>query len=151
MGMHELLIRSEDIAQILPHRFPFLLIDRVISTRSELAEGRLQALKNVTINDGTIRDGSLTGGTLPSVLILEAMAQAAGVLVHYCQSPMDNGQLCYFAGIQRARFYGAVLPGDQLFLNVRLRRQRRNVACFSGIATVRGTRICTADFMCASQ
>jgi len=151
MVMHELPICPEEIAQILPHRFPFHLIDRVISTWGELAEGRLRALKNISANDGTVRDGSLTGGALPSVLILEAMAQAAGVLAHYCLHSMDNGQLCYFAGIQRARFYGAVLPGDQLLLDVRLRRQRRNVVCFSGIATVRNTQICTADFMCARQ
>ncbi|EIC83404.1 3-hydroxyacyl-ACP dehydratase FabZ [Serratia sp. M24T3] len=149
MGIHELPLRPEDIAQILPHRYPFLLIDRVISTRGELAEGRVQTLKNISANDGMVQDGSLTGGTLPSVLILEAMAQAAGVLAHYCLLPMDNGQLCYFASIERARFYGTVSPGDPLLLDVHLRRQRRNMVCFSGMATVSGTRICTADFMCA--
>ena len=106
-------ISVSEIMEILPHRYPFLLIDGVISEPAELACGKLIAIKNVTTNDTVV-----FGEFYPPLLLLESLAQAAGILAHYYLSPMEEGQQCYFASIKNARFYDAVKAGDQLHLDI---------------------------------
>lgn len=139
-------ISVNEIMEILPHRYPFLLIDSVISAPSELADGKLTAIKNITTNDTVVY-----GEFYPPLLLLESMAQASGVLAHYYLSPMEKGQQCYFASIKNARFYDVVKAGDQLHVEIQFRRQRRTIVSFSGVARIGEKVVCTAEFMCARQ
>ncbi|CRL65147.1 3-hydroxyacyl-ACP dehydratase FabZ [Proteus vulgaris] len=139
-------ISVSEIMEILPHRYPFLLIDGVISEPAELASGKLIAIKNITTNDTVV-----FGGFYPPLLLLESMAQAAGVLAHYYLSPMEEGQQCYFASIKKARFHDAVKAGDQLLIEIEFRRQRRTIVSFSGVVRIGEKIICTSEFMCARQ
>ncbi|BFO11959.1 hypothetical protein GGER_44690 [Serratia rubidaea] len=97
-------IRPAAIARVLPHRYPFQLIDLVLSDPHEMAQGRVRALKNISANDTLLQGGALTAGRFPSVLLLEALAQAAGMLVHHRLTLLEAGQPCYFAAIRRAHF-----------------------------------------------
>jgi len=141
-----------DIAQImghLPHRYPFLLVDRVL----DYAPGKsIRALKNVTINEPFFQ-GHFPGiPILPGVLILEAMAQAAGVLAFSTMGQQADGKsLYYFAGIDKARFKRPVKPGDQLRIEVEATASRLNVAKFSCVAKVDGQVATEAEIMCTMR
>ncbi len=139
-------ISVSEIMEILPHRYPFLLIDRVISKPTELANGKLTAIKNITTNDIVV-----FGEFYPPLLLLESMAQAAGVLAHYYLSPMEEDQQCYFASIKNARFYDVIKAGDQLLIEIQFRRQRRTIVSFSGSVKIGEKTVCTSEFMCARQ
>ena len=138
-----------EIMALLPHRYPFLLIDRVL----ELVPGeRARAIKNVTINEPFFT-GHFPGRPLmPGVLILEALAQAAGVLAFRtsAETPAEGG-LYYFVGIDKARFKRTVEPGDQLVLDIVLKKRRRDVWCFGAEARVNSKLACSAELMCAWQ
>jgi 3-hydroxyacyl-[acyl-carrier-protein] dehydratase len=139
-----------DIQQILatlPHRFPIILVDRVL----ELEKGqRIVALKNVTANEPVFTGHFPHYPVMPGVLILEAMAQTAAILsiITAARGPEDKG-LYYFAGIDKARFKRPVVPGDQLRMEVTLERFMRGVGKFSGRALVEGQLACEAELMCA--
>lgn len=139
-------ISVSEIMEILPHRYPFLLIDRVISEPAELASGKLTAIKNITTNDTVV-----FGEFYPPLLLLESMAQASSVLAHYYLSPMGKDQQCYFASIKNARFYDVVKAGDQLHIEIQFRRQRRTIVSFSGMVKIGEKVVCTSEFMCARQ
>ena len=141
-----------DIHQILkylPHRYPFLLIDRVL----DLHPGQsITALKNVTMNEGFFTGHFPGDPVMPGVIILEALAQAGGVLA-YCStntSPED-GTLFLFAGIDNARFRRVVLPGDQLILEVSLLRARKDIWKLEGKAYVDGELACSAELLSARR
>ena len=137
------------IMQQLPHRFPFLLIDRVL----ECTPGEsLTALKNVTINEPFFPGHFPHHPVMPGVLILEAMAQATGLLAFATlgKPPSDN-ELYYFVGIDKARFREPVEPGDQLIFKVRIEAQKRNIWKFSGVAEIDGRVAAEAELMCAAQ
>ncbi len=139
-----------DIAQVLehlPHRYPFLLIDRV---RTIEPGKRIVALKNVTINEPFF-EGHFPGRPImPGVLILEAMAQAAGILVFRTQGGKPEADSVYYlAGIDKARFKRPVVPGDQLELEVILERGLRGVWKFSCSARVDGGVVCEAEMLCS--
>jgi 3-hydroxyacyl-[acyl-carrier-protein] dehydratase len=138
-----------EILNHLPHRYPFLLIDRVV----DLVPGeRLTALKNVTINEPFFPGHFPHRPVMPGVLILEAMAQATGILAFKTEDKLpDSNSLYYFVGIDNARFKQPVEPGDQLLLEVRLNRTRRGVWAFSGEAKVDGKVVAAADLMCAKR
>lgn len=127
-------LQIRDILHYLPHRYPFLLVDRVLEM--DLEAGRIVALKNVTINEEFFV-GHLPGSpVMPGVLIVEAMAQAAGILVLYkMQLP---GRLAYFAAADGVRFRRPVTPGDQLRLEVQLEWVRGRLVRVQGRATVDG-------------
>lgn len=133
----------------LPHRYPFLLIDRV----TECVPGeRLTALKNVTINEPFFPGHFPHRPVMPGVLILEALAQATGLLAFATQgSAPDESTLYYFVGIDKARFKKPVEPGDQLVLKVELQRTVKGVWKFSGIAEVDGKPVTVAELMCAAR
>lgn len=136
-----------EILQYLPHRYPFLLVDRVL----ELEEGkRVLAVKNVTINEPFFPGHFPHRPVMPGVLILEALAQAAAVLSFKTmgQKPDDNS-VVYFAGIDKARFKRPVGPGDQLLLEVGITRTMRNIWKYEGVARVGDEVAAEAELMCA--
>ena len=139
------MIDIQGILKILPHRYPFLLVDRVL----ELEPNRILALKNVTFNEPFF-PGHFPGvPVMPGVLIVEAMAQAGGVMMLSLAGPQE-GKLIYFTGIDNCRFRRPVVPGDQLVLEVELVARRATVAKMHGRATVNGELVCEADLMSAA-
>jgi 3-hydroxyacyl-[acyl-carrier-protein] dehydratase len=139
----------QDIMKSLPHRFPFLLIDRVIS----LEEGKsIVALKNVTMNEPFFTGHFPERPIMPGVLILEAMAQAAGVLAYKSVPARPDSKTLYlFAGIDNARFKRMVEPGDQLIIEVEFDRAKSGIWKFKGTAKVNNAIVCTADLMSAGK
>lgn len=145
-------MNSADIHQILkllPHRYPFLMVDRVL----EFEPGKtLLAVKNVTINEPFFTGHFPGRPVFPGVMILEALAQATGLLTFRTVSgPPDHRSLYYFVGVDNARFKRPVEPGDQLMLRVNLLRQRAKVWKFDCQATVDGKVVCEATLMCAAK
>ncbi len=138
-----------EILQYLPHRYPFLLLDRVLS----FTPGRtLTALKNVTYNEPFFPGHFPQRPIMPGVLILEAMAQATGVLAFKtAQELHDANSMYYLVGIDKARFKQPVQPGDQLILQVSLERMRRDVGRFLGEASVDGKVVAAAELLCAKR
>lgn len=123
----------EKIMQILPHRYPFLLIDRIL----ELVPGdSVLALKNVTINEPFFQGHFPNNPIMPGVLIIEAMGQAGGVLASHSLPSEKEGALIYFMGMDKVRFRKQVEPGDQLILKLKILRKRANTFKMSGIAMV---------------
>lgn len=136
------------VMQYLPHRYPFLLIDRVIECS---AGDQLSALKNVTINEPFFQGHFPEQPIMPGVLILEALAQATGLL-SFCTMQADHNKKLYvLVGIDKARFRGQVLPGDQLILNVKLKRNMRGIWMYEGKAMVEGKVVAEAELMCSAQ
>ena len=134
----------QKIMGFLPHRYPFILVDRII----ELVPGeRVVGLKNVTINEPFFQGHFPGTPVMPGVLIVEAMAQAGGVLVYISRSEENSKGLIYFMGIDKARFRQPVIPGDQLILEIMWTRRRGNVSRMSGKATVDGTLVAEAEVM----
>lgn|SRR3990167_3639225 len=142
MDIHEIL-------KYLPHRYPFLLIDRVI--KIEMGQS-LTAIKNVTMNESFFAGHFPGRPVMPGVLILEAMAQAGGVLAYKSTNTSpDDGILYYFAGIDNARFRRVVEPGDQLRLEVKVLRSKRDIWKLEGAAYVGDDLACSAEFMSARK
>lgn len=141
-----------DIYQVLehlPHRYPFLLIDRVLECK--LGE-RLVGIKNVTYNEPYFPGHFPHRPVMPGVLILEALAQATGILAFRTSNKRpDAGSLYYFVGIDEARFKQPVEPGDQLVLEVDVIKSKRGVWKFNGVAKVDGKVVCSAVLMCAER
>ncbi len=135
------------VLEHLPHRYPFLLIDRIRTI--ELGK-RIVALKNVTINEPFFQGHFPQRPIMPGVLILEAMAQAAGILVFQTQgNKPEANSVYYLAGIDKARFKRPVVPGDQLELEVTIERSVRGVWKFSCRARVDGAVVCEAEMLCS--
>ncbi len=136
-----------DILKYLPHRYPFLLVDRVL----EYEEGKsLVAVKNVTINEPFFQGHFPTQPVMPGVLILEALAQAAGILAFKTADATPSEDLVYYmVGIDNARFREPVGPGDQLSLHVTLNRTIKSIWKFGGEARIGNKVAATADLMVA--
>lgn len=140
---------SMDIHEILnhlPHRYPFVLVDRVLSL--ELSK-EIVAMKNVTINEPFFPGHFPYHPVMPGVLIIEAMAQAAAILSFKTMGakPSDDS-VYYFAGIDKARFKKPVSPGDQIILRVKIDRILRGIWKYSGVASVDDAVVAEAEFMC---
>jgi beta-hydroxyacyl-ACP dehydratase FabZ len=135
----------ERIMELLPHRYPFLLIDRVL----ELESTRVRAVKNVSANESFFVGHFPQRKVMPGVLIVEAMAQAGGVMMLSQAGPKEK-RLIFFTGIDNCRFRRPVVPGDQLMLEVELVAKRSTVAKMHGRATVNGELVCEADLMSAA-
>ncbi len=128
-------IDIERIMQMIPHRYPFLMVDRML----ELVPGeRAVGLKNVTINEPQFQGHFPKRPVMPGVLIIEAMAQTAGILVVHSIGSEAEGKLVYFMSIDGARFRRPILPGDAVHIHVEKQRQRGNVWKFAGAAKVEG-------------
>ncbi len=134
------------IIEKIPHRYPFLLIDRILEV---IPNETATALKNVTINEPFF-EGHFPGRpVMPGVLIVEAMAQASAVLSAVTLGELDPGSYYFFTGIDKVRFRQPVVPGDQIELKVAINRRIRNIWKFSGEAFVAGKRVANAELMCA--
>ena len=136
------------VMEYLPHRYPFLLIDRVIESQGT---EYLSALKNVTVNEPFFQGHFPGQPIMPGVLILEAMAQATGLLAFSSMSEGHEKKIYMLVGIDKSRFRGQVIPGDQLILNVRLKRNMRGIGIFECEALVDGTLVAEAEMMCSAQ
>jgi 3-hydroxyacyl-[acyl-carrier-protein] dehydratase len=135
----------QEILDILPHRYPFLLVDRIL----EVEEGRILALKNVTFNEPYF-PGHFPGvPVMPGVLIVEALAQAGGVLM-LRDLPDRRSRLVYFAGIDKCRFRRPVVPGDQLLLELTVLKRRQRFAVLRGVARVGGEVAAEAELSSAT-
>jgi 3-hydroxyacyl-[acyl-carrier-protein] dehydratase len=142
MDIHEILKK-------LPHRYPFLLVDRVLS----MEKGKsIQALKNVTINEPFFTGHFPHRPVMPGVLMLEALAQAAALLSFDAMGVTpDDKTVYYFAGIDAARFKRPVEPGDQLIMDVELLRAKSGIFKFKGVVRVDGNIACEAELMCTMR
>jgi 3-hydroxyacyl-[acyl-carrier-protein] dehydratase len=140
-------VDAEQIAAILPHRYPFLLVDRVVEL---VPEQSIVAIKNVTINEPFF-EGHFPGHpVMPGVLIVEALAQASGLLIGLSGTMTDkDDRIFYLAKVDNARFLRPVVPGDQLHLEVQLKRRLRSMGIFTARARVDGADAATCELMCA--
>jgi 3-hydroxyacyl-[acyl-carrier-protein] dehydratase len=141
-------IDIEKIMQLLPHRYPFLLVDRVVQFD---ASKTLTALKNVTINEPFFQGHFPGHPVMPGVLVLEALAQACGLLVLLSAKDKQANTLFYFARIDNARFSQIVKPGDQLRLEVEQKRMRMGMGQFETRALVDGKVVASAEMLCAQR
>jgi 3-hydroxyacyl-[acyl-carrier-protein] dehydratase len=136
-----------EVRKYLPHRYPFLLIDRVLDFTPDTT---LTAIKNVTINEPFFPGHFPHQPVMPGVLILEAMAQACAILSMKTLNMLPKeDSVYYFVGSDKVRFRRPVEPGDQLRIQVTVKRKVRGIWMFEGEASVDGQPACTADLMCA--
>jgi beta-hydroxyacyl-ACP dehydratase FabZ len=132
------------ILEFLPHRYPFLLIDRVL----EVVPGeKITALKNVTINEPFFQGHFPGKPIMPGVLIIEAMAQAGGILAYETGVSRNCGKLIYFMAMDKVRFRKPVVPGDQIIFEAKILKFRTKVAKMSGVALVDHQRVAEAELM----
>ncbi|MGW8207374.1 MAG: 3-hydroxyacyl-ACP dehydratase FabZ [Syntrophobacteria bacterium] len=142
------MIDVREIMQIMPHRYPFLLVDRIES----LKEGEeIVGIKNVTINEPFFAGHFPGNPIMPGVLIIEAMAQVGGVLAFHSSPKEWAGSLVYFMGIDKVRFRKPVVPGDQLRLKLTTIRQKQRVFKMRGEAYVEDTLVAEAELMAAIE
>ncbi|OHE84526.1 MAG: 3-hydroxyacyl-[acyl-carrier-protein] dehydratase FabZ [Lysobacterales bacterium RIFOXYD1_FULL_69_11] len=134
------------IQALLPHRYPFLLVDRVVEFE---AHKRVLAYKNVTCNEPFFNGHFPGNPVMPGVLVVEALAQAGGLLTQLSHQSGTEGKLFYLVKIDGAKFSRMVVPGDRLELEVTLKRVIRNMAMYSGIARVDGEQAACAEILCA--
>lgn len=139
-----------DILQIqafLPHRYPFLLVDKVIECEPGV---RLLGVKNVTYNEPFFQGHFPQKPIMPGVLILEALAQATGLLASETAGAELEGMIYYLVGIDKAKFKRPVVPGDQLMLEAKFVKSRRNIWAFECRAEVDGDFVASAEIRCAA-
>ena len=142
-------IEAQEIKDYLPHRFPFLLLDRV----TDVQPGKsLTALKNVSYNEPFVQGHFPESPVMPGVLVIEAMAQACGVLAVCSQGgKRKEGEITLFAGLDEVRFKRQVVPGDQLIFQVELLAHKRGIGKFRATASVEGQLAVEAVIMCAQR
>jgi beta-hydroxyacyl-ACP dehydratase FabZ len=132
------------ILESLPHRYPFLMVDRVLEI---VKDEKIVALKNVSINEPFFQGHFPQTPIMPGVLIVEAMGQAGGILVTANLSPTEQGRLFYFMGFDKVRFRKPVTPGDQLILELKILKKRRKVIKMTGTAFVEQAIVAEAELM----
>jgi 3-hydroxyacyl-[acyl-carrier-protein] dehydratase len=133
------------IQKVLPHRYPFLLVDRVVELEPHK---RVLAYKNVTCNEPFFNGHFPGHPVMPGVLVIEALAQAGGLLTRFSGHGADDS-LFYLVKVDNARFTKMVVPGDRLELDVTLKRTIRNMGLYVGIARVDGQEVASAEILCA--
>ena len=143
------MLEIAEIRRYLPHRYPFLLVDRVL----EIVPGeRIRALKNLSVNEAFFAGHFPAEPIMPGVLLLEAMAQAAGILGFYTQGKtIEDGTTFYFAGADDVRFTRPCVPGDQVVLHAGIVSQRRGIWKFDVRAEVDGELAASAAILCADR
>ena len=135
-----------EILKKLPHRYPFLLIDRVVEFERN---NRVLAYKNLTINEPFFQGHFPVQPVMPGVLVIEALAQAGGVLYQLSKGARIEDKVFYLVKVENARFSKMIVPGDRMMLEVSIKRRIRNMAWYSGTASVDGNEAARADFLCA--
>ena len=145
MNIEKINFNIHKILTMLPHRYPFLMVDRVIELEPHKS---IKALKNVTVNEPYFTGHFPTRPVMPGVMIVEALAQAAALLTFAEQEQDFANTLYYFVGIDGARFKRVVEPGDQLILNATFERYMRGIWKFKAVAEVDGAVACEAELMC---
>lgn len=144
-------VEAAKIMEYLPHRYPFLLIDRVLSMELE-PEKRLRAMKNISINEPYFNGHFPGNPVFPGVLMIESMAQAAGMLAHLAaETEGKEGELYYLVKVDNARFNKIVVPGDQLFLDVIQKRIMRGMGSYHCMASVDGNKVASCEILCAGR
>jgi len=144
-------IEAAEIEKYLPHRYPFLLIDRVISMEIE-PEKKLVGIKNITMNEPFFTGHFPGNPVMPGVLIIESMAQAAGMMANLdAELQGKQGELYYLVKVDKARFSKTVVPGDQLVLEVTQKRIIRRMGFYTCQATVDGKRVASCELLCAGK
>ncbi len=134
----------QGIMEMLPHRYPFLLVDRVMKL---IPDDRIVAIKNVTINEPFFQGHFPGKPVMPGVLIIEAMAQAGGILAYQTAPAEKRNRLIYFMGMDKVRFRKMVVPGDQIIFEAKIIKFRTKVAKMSGTATVDDQLVAEAELM----
>ncbi|MGD8384688.1 MAG: 3-hydroxyacyl-ACP dehydratase FabZ [Lysobacterales bacterium] len=135
-----------EIREILPHRYPFLLVDRVVSYTLE-PEITLTAIKNVTANEPFFTGHFPDNPVMPGVLVLEAMAQASGILAYLNVASLRKGGTNYLVKIDKAKFSRVVVPGDQLLMHITQKRVLRNMGFYECVTTVDGQKVASSDIV----
>ena len=144
-------VEAGDIEKYLPHRYPFLLIDRVLEMAVE-PEKRLIGVKNISVNEPFFNGHFPGNPIMPGVLMIEAMAQAAGMLAHL-DAEIDGreGELYVLVKVDNARFTQVVVPGDQMILDVIQKRIKRRMGWYECQASVEGKRVASCELLCAGR
>ena len=148
MTEYALPIEAKTLQTLLPHRYPFLLLDRVTAFE---ANQTLTAIKNVTMNEPFFQGHFPDFPVMPGVLITEALAQACGTLAILSEGGCNDKEIYFFAGIDNARFKRQVIPGDQLVFEVELLQSKRGIGKFKAVAKVDGQVAAEAEIMCAKK
>ena len=148
MTEYALPIEAKTLQTLLPHRYPFLLLDRVTAFE---ANQTLTAIKNVTMNEPFFQGHFPGFPVMPCVLITEALAQACGTLAILSEGGRNDKEIYFFAGIDNARFKRQVIPGDQLVFEVELLQSKRGIGKFEAVAKVDGQVAAEAEIMCAKK
>jgi 3-hydroxyacyl-[acyl-carrier-protein] dehydratase len=144
-------VEAGEIEKYLPHRYPFLLLDRVVHMELEPVK-KIRAIKNVTKNEPFFQGHFPGNPVMPGVLIIEAMAQAAGMLANLDASLQGKtGELYYLVKVDKAKFSRTVIPGDQLILEVTQNRILRRMGFYSCEGIVDGQRVASCEILCAGR
>ena len=136
------------IQKLLPHRYPFLLVDRVLEI---VPDKHILAYKNITQNEPFFTGHFPGKPIMPGVLIIEALAQAGGLLTQLSHVGETSNRMFYMVKVESARFKKMVVPGDRLDLDVTIKRVIRNMAVYEGLARVDGVEVATAEVLCAED
>lgn len=144
----QLPIEAKDIQKLIPHRYPFLLIDRITAFEPMKS---LTAIKNVSMNEPQFQGHFPGFPVMPGVLIIEALAQTCGTLAILSEGGRKEEEIYFFAGIDNARFKRQVIPGDQLVFEVELLANKRGIGKFKATAKVEGQIAVEAEIMCAKR
>ncbi|MDQ1118638.1 MULTISPECIES: 3-hydroxyacyl-ACP dehydratase FabZ [Pseudoxanthomonas] len=142
----ELPLTIETIQRLLPHRYPFLLVDRVTELEPDT---RIKAYKNVTFNEPFFMGHFPERSVMPGVLIIEALAQAGGLITQIANGEAAACKLFYLVKVENVKFSAPVVPGDRLEMEVTIKRKIRNMAVYEGIARVDGKQVACAEMLCA--
>ena len=134
----------ERILEHLPHRYPFLMVDRILELKPD---EKIVALKNVSINEPFFQGHFPNNPIMPGVLIVEAMGQAGGVLISANLPPAEKGRLFYFMGLDKIRFRKPVVPGDQLIMELKILKKRSKVVRMAGTAFVDQNIVAEAELL----
>jgi len=133
----------EAIKKLIPHRYPFLLVDRIV----EMTELTAVGIKNVSAGEPFFQGHFPEKSVMPGVLIVEAIAQVGGIMM--LSKKENRGKIAYLASINKARFRKPVVPGDQLRLEIQVLKLKSRIGLMSGVATVNGEEVCDAEIMCS--
>lgn len=141
-------IGVEKIMEMIPHRYPFLLVDRILDFQ---AGEWIKAIKNITFNEPQFQGHFPDHPVMPGVMIIEGMAQAAGVLTQLSRSGLANDALFYLVKVDNAKFTQIVVPGDQLEYDCHIKKIIKNMTMYTCKATVEGKVVAKADLLCAEK